>query len=740
MDFEAQGLRKSLRHEDTINHVRRARDLDQTQFSSDPLGVPEYALLPEAQGAHLTSPVLPLADADGHDDIPATFDKIPPQEPHEEPQHNNEGGNLVLELPFTVHGPALPDDSPFQLYDDYNGALATEKPDLLDKMVARMPLISNIFDEDKDGDDLDTFDTSDSDAVSSTSSTDSEEDDGALLGMPRVQKATDMLLEHAPSDGIRPPDDEDWWPWRNKKDCLTDLLSAFPCAVFSEAELEVVHWYATELGLKKLPSIKAVKQRRAQVIVLTGTEPRMLKGSLGHLYSVASLAKIIADEMSNPNVRPYLRFFPEDNNNGHSDAFHGERWRYEDYFVDEPALARLDDLRTAVPVWPTRWFIRDGKTYSMVHRLHVDNETRYIIDKEDCRELALDAFLLSYPKFLVLHATYGLPDPCNVYVFNTTTESFESCADSIPNPWHTKAGGIRVMALPIWLYCDDTSGNVSKKWNKHNSFLFILAGLLQEHALRSYNIHFLSTSNLASPLEMLEAIAADIKQMVYVFGTVYIKNMSFSLYGYWPSSGIIQCKIGTPRTRDDTLKALKEQIDTMMMGAPSCIDTLATKTGIKDKHLLPLFEELAATCAKVCEHNKSLGRKNTNEGLLDVLREIMGGWEMEDIINPIFCVMEINPHADTPVEILHVILLGIVKYFWRDAVARQNSITKKVLRTRLTSLAVTGLGIGDLQAATLVNYAGSLTGRDFCIIVQVTPAVLYGMIPDAAYEAWIALS
>lgn len=64
-----------------------------------------------------------------------------------------------------------------------------------------------------------------------------------------------------------------------------------------------------------------------------------------------------------------------------------------------------------------------------------------------------------------------------------------------------------VHALPIWLYCDDTSGNMSKKWNKHNSILFVLAGLPRNRVQELYNIHFLSTSNVASPLEMMESVS-----------------------------------------------------------------------------------------------------------------------------------------------------------------------------------------------------------------------------------------
>ncbi|KAF8509718.1 hypothetical protein JB92DRAFT_2676394, partial [Gautieria morchelliformis] len=76
----------------------------------------------------------------------------------------------------------------------------------------------------------------------------------------------------------------------------------------------------------------------------------------------------------------------------------------------------------------------------------------------------------------------------------------------VGNPWRERVRGHRVLSVPLWLYCDDTSGNTSKKWNKHNSFLFTAAGLEREHAQKEYNVHFLCTSNIAPPLEMLDGI------------------------------------------------------------------------------------------------------------------------------------------------------------------------------------------------------------------------------------------
>jgi hypothetical protein len=84
---------------------------------------------------------------------------------------------------------------------------------------------------------------------------------------------------------------------------------------------------------------------------------------------------------------------------------------------------------------------------------------------------------------------------------------------AIGNYWRGLAHGARVVCFPIWLYCDDMSGNLSKKWNKHNSFLFSAAGLPRVLVQQEYNIHFLCTSNLAPPLEMLDGI---VMQLEYV--------------------------------------------------------------------------------------------------------------------------------------------------------------------------------------------------------------------------------
>lgn len=71
--------------------------------------------------------------------------------------------------------------------------------------------------------------------------------------------------------------------------------------------------------------------------------------------------------------------------------------------------------------------------------------------------------------------------------------------------------------------------------------------------------------------------------------------------------------------------------------------------------------------------------------------------------------------------------------------SRQKAEGKEILKVRLSSFDMGGLGLSRAKGHTLVQYAGSLNGADFRLILQLAPSVLQGLIPDAAYQAWLAL-
>ncbi|KAH8919705.1 hypothetical protein BT69DRAFT_1223773, partial [Atractiella rhizophila] len=94
--------------------------------------------------------------------------------------------------------------------------------------------------------------------------------------------------------------------------------------------------------------------------------------------------------------------------------------------------------------------------------------------------------------------------------------------------------------------------------------------------------------------------------------------------------------------------------------------------------------------------------------------------------NPAFQLVgfDFNFHPDPPFEILHGILLGFVKYFWRDNIKQLSTEQKKLVAQRIKALNTSGLESFRISGETLVEYAHSLVGNDFHVIFQVATFAL----------------
>ncbi|KAF8824027.1 hypothetical protein HHX47_DHR9000094 [Lentinula edodes] len=501
------------------------------------------------------------------------------------------------------------------------------------------------------------------------------------------------------------------------------------------------------------------------------------------------------EEMGNPDIRPHIRHYCEDSGQHLEHAWQAQAWKEldptlatpmvrkgnQDFFVHE--LARLDN---GTLVMPFRWFTRssgvpgDQKTQVLsglawtVKIVHVNGQR--ILSENGCECLPW------------------------------TLTSFE---DGFANHWRVLAKGHEVLTFAMWLYCDDTSGNVSKKWNKHNSFLFTAAGLPHEHVHKESNVQFLCTSNLAPPLEMLDGITTQLehgqKEGFWVWDVqkkamVLMIPAVLAMLGDNPMQSEFSCHVGLvgkyfcrccfAKGRDandeQSASATKDVADDTSIHSNASTeqesDSGAEKKGGRRKETIQELISRAKRFITVHEsrypqrtidtlHNmfitsSQLGGKTkakemtTGTGVKDTffghfqdkifafIRRIPHSTPTEEqqglvddfIAQNIPPEPSLDPHRDTPVEILHVILLGFVKYYWRDAITRLDDHQKETLKHRLSSLDVSSMGLSPLAGETLVKYARSLTGRDFRAIAQVAPFVLYDLLPAECYEAWLALS
>ena len=251
--------------------------------------------------------------------------------------------------------------------------------------------------------------------------------------------------------------------------------------------------------------------------------------------------------MANPQVRPHLTFYPEDSKCSLSEAWQAERWLYEldanlttpmarihghDYFIHEPMMSRGGAVFMV-----NRFFQQDGEIIARVSAMHPVDMRGWVVSSSESILKSSD-FLLDFSTLCRVYLEHCVPDPCNIIgKFSALFTIFSlrvtgvlndngSCSPWLHsgpqqgNRWRAAAKGRCVVAFPIWLYCDDTSGNQSKKWNKHNSFLFTPAGLPRRLVHMESNIHFLCTSNLAPPLEMLDGISEQLESVVRSSPTV----------------------------------------------------------------------------------------------------------------------------------------------------------------------------------------------------------------------------
>ncbi|KAJ7688026.1 hypothetical protein B0H17DRAFT_938745 [Mycena rosella] len=632
-----------------------------------------------------------------------------------------------------------------------------------------------------------------------------------------------------------------WFPWADRITCTLDVLMHLPRSVFSQRQLDLFIWLLKVNNVDDVPSVKSMQELNARLQKLCGIQSMSYDGALGHKYYVNSLAQIIAQEMSNPKVRPHLEFYPEDSGSLLEEARQGKRWLEEipsdqitpmarigtqDYFIHEPAMLTDGTFRM-----PFRWFLRGKTLFAKCWDLDVVNtETGRawrVVQRES--EVAQEGFMKNLPELRADFRRYNVPDPTKIKDVQNpsdgTTSDWTFTDPAIGNPWRERAKGARVYCFPIWLYCDDTSGNLSKKWNEHNSFLFTPAGLPREQSQKEFNIHFLSTSNIAPPLEMLDGILdqletaqkdgiwawdSELKELVLVIPAV------LALLGDNPMQSEFACHIGlrgkyfcracwvkgsdnldeedgedpppVPQNAgagsdaesqassdagSDTSqqptgkvksrrKKIKESLDQMVERAKSFVKigrlrtrtettgtlrtyfkeastlntktrvkTMRTATGIKDTFQIVFLEKLFDS------YKGKKGKKAKQEALEAQTRSLP-----KNTTSPVWRIKGLDPHQDTPVEILHVILLGFVKYLWRDLVQNQikNAEQKALLVTRLNSFDVTGLGISPLAGHTLVQYSGSLTGRDFRAIAQVAPFFAYDLVSEDCLATWVALS
>ncbi|KAJ3920045.1 hypothetical protein F5877DRAFT_89667 [Lentinula edodes] len=526
----------------------------------------------------------------------------------------------------------------------------------------------------------------------------------------------------------QPTDNPAWFPWSDKE---------------VNAQMDIILWGIASFGVDNAPSTDTAKSVGEYLQTLCGIKTERQKGPLGHVYYINQLAGLIRQEMGNPKIRPHIHHYPEDSGQHVEHAWQADAWRTLDPDLSSPMVCV------------------GGQDFFIHELAKLDNGTYTI-------QFPVSCLLSSFPYLVESYDLDGIPDPRNILGAVT----FGSNLHGFANRWRVLAQGHEVLNFAMWLYCDDTSGNVSKKWNKHNSFLFTAAGLPREYAHQESNVHFLCTSNLAPPLEMLDGITKQLEQGqlegIWVWdiqrqAMVLIIPVVLAMLGDNPMQSEFACHVGLAGKffcRCCFVKGRDAEDETAVPAPGPVSDDVSVQSDLsntgdegtkKRGRRKETMQELIARAKQFVGSKKIVTQTGVKDTFLErfnqqIKQRLVNSFVAENIpsepnvFSPVWRIKGLDPHQDTPVEILHVILLGFVKYYWRDAIARLSDPQKEILTNRLASVDVSSMGLAPLAGETLVKYARSLTGRDFRAIAQVAPFVLYDLVPKECFEAWLSLS
>ncbi|TFY58531.1 hypothetical protein EVJ58_g6361 [Rhodofomes roseus] len=197
---------------------------------------------------------------------------------------------------------------------------------------------------------------------------------------------------------------------------------------------------------------------------------------------------------------------------------------------------------------------------------------------------------------------------------------------------------------------------------------------------------------------------------------------------------------GIARTVNETRDAiLQHLIMATHAAADKRLKDAISTSGVKDSFAMPIINRLVAigkALRRSTPTRKAVSPEEVNKHLTEELLKKKDTTTM----NPLLRMEGFDVHKDTPVEPLHTVILGIIKYFWGQTVwilEKQGKFAE--FRAKLSSLGRSGLRIPNIMADYLCRYRSSLIGKHFKTLSQIMAFAVCGLVDQDLQDTWFAL-
>ncbi|KAB5589914.1 Glutamate receptor 3,4 [Ceratobasidium theobromae] len=595
--------------------------------------------------------------------------------------------------------------------------------------------------------------------------------------------------EHEPGPRRRnrsTPADPTTFPWPDMKHFYTHVLFRSPRLGFSRAQKEAILHWGKLCGMTGVPTLSSLGKCDDH-LKRCGKNPTR-KFTTGMVFWLLPLMFVVYGmnkDFSNPFVRPQMVFYPTDGEGSIEEIWDGQKLAQGEcpdkltpmvisprdpeyhYFVNEICERVSGEL--FIPIMFLR---RQGGMWA---RGHMVNCT--VADIRICMRVSDERILCPVEDFGhncvdILH-NFG-----SKLYFDDSSSRYQHF---MPHPLCVQANSRIVYSIPLIIFQDDVSANRSKQWNKHHVIYMSNGALPRKELNKPANIKFVGSSPTAAPLDMMECvkqmceetfeepicvwdaeaecqilvriyvhfISADNQMHVVHCSSTGLNSLLFcrtcmgggSHVEFLTEEGFyVLFKPGAPRNLQETIRAVGEQIRVTLEGEPvSRLTSEQRKTGVKDPVAQIFLDKLHARRAQIIKSSPS-GAKTSKVQIAGILRTELGANLTVQHMNPLLRMKDFDVHKDTPLEILHTVLLGALKYYWRFTCKLMDKKQTETFKIRFNSLSVSGLEMGTSNVPDYIcRYPGSLTGKHFRFVVQLVPFALYDLIPAELFRVWLLL-
>ncbi|KAJ7670812.1 hypothetical protein DFH06DRAFT_1320737 [Mycena polygramma] len=613
-------------------------------------------------------------------------------------------------------------------------------------------------------------------------------DDDVAGEIVREDEEEDFLAEIIRIAGLQEPEPEnilggaqkssspnaEWHPYPSRILFLLDILDNLPRLRISSSLMRVFLWILKESGCKDVPSFDGLRRTQKKIRSEIGIPSIPCMSPLGNVFFMNDPRAIVAQDWANPTTGRLIHVYPEIPEDGIiREIWHAQKWRktmdldflspmwdggISHYYVNE--VSRLKNGTFIVPI---RWVKFKGKVYCDAFSVAFDEQNNATIMDHETSLVSTDDLAENY---------FGLEQAGAIPKWSeATTEAGHP--SRMPHPKRAIAGGDPIYTSFVDYFGDDVSGNRTKSWNKHWNAYFTHRNLPRKLLQQEFHVHFVSTSPNASISEQFREFKATVESThtepvrvedengqstrfcIHVNAGPSDNPMQSEVTGHIGGKGnrfCRKCEVGgtqkekatdegyhalfepgTPRTKERIIVELQNQVKLACSGVASHVKESQTRTGVKDVYTQHWIDGLISRF-------KELKRDEPDRTDEEIQTELVQ-WTLdnEEKIYSAFLTMKgFDPTTDTPVEILHTILLGIVKYIWHVSHTPWTAEQKATYSVRLQATETDGLSIHAIRANYIMQYAGSLIGRQLKTIAQTNVFHIHDIVSEHKFMAWKA--